>query len=285
MPRLQLESATDLLDFSGLETGDSGFQVSAGVTGLGLGAKQVQWLEGAGDGSRYRGVRALARDIDLPITIIGRNRAELKVYLSRLAVALSAPATLKFIEDDGVVWQVQVMHTGGGDAAYGKDTDGETYWRSSITLRAGSPYFEAAQPFRKSIKGADVARGLIGKLVNLRLAPSQTIGSITLENTGDAAAYPIWTVYGPGDTFKAVSPSGEVLQWNGTLAAGAALTIDTEAGTVVDQTGANRYAELATAPRLWAVPPGVTTAQCSLLNVTTASTITCTWQPRRWLVV
>lgn len=285
MPRLQLESATDLLDLAGLETGESGIQVSAGVTGLGLGAKQVQWLEGAGDGSRYRGIRALARDIDLPVTIIGHNRIELKAYISRLAMALAAPATLKFIEDDGTVWQTQVVHTGGGDNAYGQDTDGETYWRSTITVRAGSPYFEAAQPFRKSIKGAAVARGLIGKLVNLRLAPSQTIGSITLENTGDAPSSPIWTIYGPGDTFTAVSPSGEVLQWNGTLAVGEVLTIDTEVGTVIDQTGANRYDKLATAPRFWSVPSGVTTAQCSLLNTTTASTITCTWQPRRWLVV
>jgi hypothetical protein len=76
-----------------------------------------------------------------------------------------------------------------------------------------------------------------------------------------------------------------VLQWNGVLGATDVLTIDTKAGTVVDQTGANRYADLAPAPRFWTVPTGTTSGECSLLNVNESSTITCTFSPREWLVV
>lgn len=267
-----------------LKTG-RGIQVTSGVTGLGLGAKQAQWLEGAGNGSLYRGTRALARDIDLPLYVLGDNRADLKYLMARLAKMLAGPCVLTFTDDDGTAWATTVVHTGGGDYTYGKDTVGERELQTVITVRAGDPFFTATSPMRQTIKGVTQSRGLIGKLVNLRLASSQRIGSITLSNTGDADAYPIWTVYGPGDTFTAISPTGQTLQWNGTLAATDVLTIDTKAGTVVDQTGANRYDKLAPAPRFWTVPQGTSTAQCSLLNVNSASTITCTYNTRRWLVV
>lgn len=285
MPSLQLSNDSDTLDLDYVMKQGRGIQVTSGVTGLGLGAKQAQWLEGAGDGARYRGSRALARDIDLPLYVLGDDRADLKYLMSRLAKMLSGVCKLSFIEDDGTRWETNVVHTGGGNYSYGKDTIGERDLTTVITVRAGDPYFTAADPTRQDIKGVTVSRGLIGKLANLQLATSQRIGSITLTNDGDADAFPVWTVYGPGDTFKAVSPSGQTLQWNGSLLAGQSLTIDTRTGTVVDNTGANRYPNLAPAPRFWSIPPGTTTAQCSLLNVTSASTITCTYQARRWLVV
>jgi hypothetical protein len=108
---------------------------------------------------------------------------------------------------------------------------------------------------------------------------------MTLDNTGDAIAYPVWTVFGPGDTFKAISPTGETLFWNASLSAGQRLTIDTRSGTVVDGTGTNRYASLAPAPRFWSLPPGTLTCTASLLNTTTASKIVCSWQARKWLVI
>lgn len=285
MPSLQLSNDSDVLDLDYVLKTGRGIQVTSGVTGLGLGAKQAQWLEGAGNGSLYRGTRALARDIDLPLYVLGDNRADLKYLMARLAKMLAGPCVLTFTDDDGTAWATTVVHTGGGDYTYGKDTVGERELQTVITVRAGDPFFTATSPMRQTIKGVTQSRGLIGKLVNLRLASSQRIGSITLSNTGDADAYPIWTVYGPGDTFTAISPTGQTLQWNGTLAATDVLTIDTKAGTVVDQTGANRYDKLAPAPRFWTVPQGTSTAQCSLLNVNSASTITCTYNTRRWLVV
>jgi hypothetical protein len=127
--------------------------------------------------------------------------------------------------------------------------------------------------------------GLLPDLQQLRLAPSQLIGSLVLENPGDADAYPVWEVRGPGNGFRAVSPSGEALAWNGTLAADESVTINTETGTVVDHLGRNRYADLAPAPRMWSVPPGVTSAAVQWLDTSAGSRITVSWRPRRWLVI
>jgi hypothetical protein len=73
VPSLQLSNESDTLDLDYVLKQGRGIQVLTGVTGLGLAAKQVQWLEGAGDGATYRGRRVLARDIDLPLLISGHR--------------------------------------------------------------------------------------------------------------------------------------------------------------------------------------------------------------------
>ncbi|WP_263729954.1 phage tail family protein [Cellulomonas sp. SG140] len=129
-------------------------------------------------------------------------------------------------------------------------------------------------------------RGLLPDLSRLKVSASQMVGSLDLENSGDADAYPVWEVRGPGNHFKAVAPSGDTLEWTGSLLEGQTITINTELGTCVDQTGANRYSELATAPRMWAIPPGVTRAAVQFLDTTAGkSRIAVSWRPRRWLAI
>lgn len=287
MARLQLESATDILDLDAVLKAGRGVQVRSGVTGLGLPPKQVQWLEGAGDGALARGRRVLRRDIDLPLLVQGVDREDLKAWLSRLAMVLAGTATLRLVEDDGSSWYTRVEHVGGGDYTYGIDSVGERDFFTVITLSSGDPYWTNADPRSITINTATTGAGFLGSgLVGLSVANSQAIGSINLENSGDARAYPVWTVYGPGQNFQAISPSGEIIRWTGTLGAGEKLIIDTRNGTVVDGTGANRYGSLAPAPRFWSVPPGLTTSTASLDNITPGtSKIVCEWRPRKWMVI
>lgn len=274
-----------MIDLDEIETKGVGFQVKAGVTGLGLPPVSVQWLEGAGDGATYRATRVQARDIDLPIEILANDRAELQAQLSRLALVLAGGCTLVLDEGNGVTWSTDVHRVGGGEYAYGADTIGEREFSTVITLRAGDPYFTSSEQQVRTVGGNSATGAFLSSLAAMNVAPSQAIGEITLINSGDASAYPVWEVTGPGDTFVATSAAGETLRWNGTLTAGQKLIVDTRKGTVVDGTGANRYDLLATAPRFWTVPPGTSTAVASLLNTTTASRITCSWYPRKWMVV
>jgi hypothetical protein len=284
VPSLRLETATDSLDLdSQLKTG-TGVQVHAGVTGLGLAPVSVQWLEGAGDGAVYRGKRRLPRDIDMPISVLGRDRAHMKELLSKLAMMLDQECTLRLVEDDGSSWFTKLHHIGGGDYVYGTDTVGTRDVSMMLTFRAGDPFWTAENPLQATTS-KPTSRPFLPRLIALRVTSSQQIGKLTLENPGDAPAHPVWVVTGPGDNFKAVSPSGETLHWMGTLLAGDTLTIDTKKGTVTDQTGANRYAELAPVPRFWAIPHGTTTAEASLQNTTTDSRVRVTWRPRRRLVI
>jgi hypothetical protein len=279
--KLELSSASDRLSLSGFETDGVGFQALAGITGLGLPQLSVQWLEGAGDGAAYRGRRVLPRDIDIPLDIVGRDRAHLSALVTRLARVLADECTLTYIDEPGVRWSTAVRWTGGGSidpGAGGRDI------QTVITLRAPSPYFLSESPQTVAI-GGTVAASFLSSMSAMPLSSSQAIGTVELSNDGDVPAYPVWEVTGPGDNFKAVSPTGEVLHWTGTLAAGEKLVVDMGAGTVKDSTGANRYTALNTAPRFWSVAPGASTATASLLNITTASKVVCSWRPRKWVVI
>jgi hypothetical protein len=285
MPRLQLESSRDVFNLDDVLHRGSGVQALTGVTGLGLPLVSAQWIEGAGDGAIYRGRRVLPRVIDLPLLVQGRHRMHLKQLLDRLVVMLAGPCVLRLVEDDGTDWSTVVVRVGGGDYVYGTDTTGLTELSTVITVRAGDPFWTYSRTSRKTINNSGAGRSLLKGLATMRVASSQAIGTITLENIGTAPAYPVWDVRGPGRDFKAVAPTGERLHWTGTLTAGQSLTVDTRAGTVVDHTGANRYAQLAPAPRFWTVPPGTSTATASMEAVTSTSSITCTWRPRNWMVI
>jgi hypothetical protein len=284
MAKLLLENALDSLSLNGIEEEGRGVQATTGVSGLGLPPVSVQWLEGAGDGAKFRRSRTLARDIDIPLDIVGRNRDDLKKITSRLAKMLAGPCTLRLVEDDGSDWSTEVVRVGGGEYSYGNDTTGNRDVQTVITLRAGDPYWTSSVTTTQQIGGTS-AGAFVSGFMSLPVASSQAMGSITLENTGDVAAYPVWTIFGPGDNFKAISPTGETLWWKGTLAANQSLIVDTRSGTVKREDGSNQYALLAAAPRFWAIDPGTATCTASLLNITSASKITVEWKPRKWMVI
>lgn len=285
MPSLRLVRGSRVLDLDGYLKHEKGVQVMRGLTGLGLPPVQVQWFEGAGDGASYRGRRVTSRTIDLPLYINGKNHAGLAKELDNLSRVLDGEATLYFKDDSGNEWYTNVVRTGGGQYTYGSDTTGENgdiiLW---ITLEAGDPYWTSTNVSRKTVKAGSGAP-FLGSLANLSLSASQVIGDFVIENPGTADAYPVWVVRGPGTIFRATSPRGETIAWNGTLAAGESLTIDTRLGTVVDSSGENRYAEMGSAPTFWSVPPGTTTAHATLSGTTTASSISVEWKPRKWMVV
>ncbi|MFE2104304.1 phage tail family protein [Kitasatospora sp. NPDC059463] len=281
MTTLLLEGDLDDLNLNEVAETGFGFQATAGATGLGLPPVTVQWLEGAGDGSRYRSKRVLGRDIDLPLDIVGRDRKHLRELIGRLARLLTAECTLALVEDDGSRWTTTVQRVGGGEYTL----DGGRDIQMVLTLRAGDPFFTASTVTTQAVRGDAGTRSFLSELAALPVAASQAIGTISLTNDGDVAAYPVWEVLGPGRDLHVASPTGDELRWTGTLAAGEKLIIDTRAATVVDGKGANRYAELAPAPRFWTVPPGTSTAKAELQDTTAESRISCSWRARRWMVI
>ena len=284
MPKLLLASDSDTLDLNEIDDKGLGYQAKSGVTGFGLPPDSVQWLEGAGDGAVFRRRRVLTRDIDIPLEILARDRAHLQELTSRLALALAGRCTLTLLDDDGTRWTTDVYRTGGGEYSYGADTIGTREFQTVITFRSPDPYWTSSEAQNRYIGGTTGA-SFLSSLAEIPVSSSQAIGEIQLNNSGDADAYPIWDITGPGSNFLAISPDGERLAWTGTLAVGDRLTIDTRKGTVVDQNGNNRYDELDEAPRFWTVKPGLSTATAQLEDINTSSKIACSWRPRKWMVI
>ncbi|MEV4642776.1 phage tail family protein [Actinoplanes sp. NPDC049548] len=284
---LLLVNSTDTINLNDVLNFGTGAQAVSGATGLGFPEVAAQWIEGAGDGAIYRGSRLRSRNIDLPLHLVAADRPRLKELVARLELMLTAgECTLRWVEDDGTYWSTPVAWQGGGGWTYGVDTIGERDLSTVVTLRAGSPYWTYSVSSSERIQNTGSGRGLLnGSLSRLRISASQAIGSIRLVNLGTAPAYPVWTVVGPGTNFIARSPTGQTLRWTGTIAAGGSITLDCRKGTAIDVAGTNVYGQLATAPKFWAIPPGTSVVTASLESTTTASSITCSWQPRRRVVI
>lgn len=283
--KLRLENDNGVIDLNRIAEFGTGIQATKGLTGLGLPPVTAQWSEGAGDGSNYRGRRVLSRDIDIPLYVLGHDREDLKRWMTSLSKMVSGQFRLVIEEPDGAEWYADVVRVGGGQFTYGESTIGEDDCELVITVRSGDPYFTSGEAFRKKIGAWTSGSPFLANMSTLAVSPGDVIGEITIENTGDATVYPHWTIVGPASNFKAVSPKGETLNWTGTLPAGSRLTIDTRKGTVVNENGVNKYADLAPAPRFWTVEPGVTVAEASMSGTDANSSITCSWRTRKWAVL
>lgn len=279
------------LDLDSYLQHEQGFQVLSGLTGFGLPQMNVQWLETAGHGAKYRSKRALPRDIDLPLLLEGKTREGLRALVDQLSQVLSGEVTLRFYPDEGEPdnsFYVKCHRTGGGSYVYGRDSIGETDLIMWITLRAGDPFWKASEP-TILISRTPSAGSFLSNLVSLNVSGSQLTGTLDLDNPGTADAYPVWKVRGPFSRFRAVSPQGEVLEYNYPQGHVVAywVYLDTENGTCYrPNTMENLYHRLAPAPKFWAIPPGGTTAEVIIDGAEPGqTTLTVEWYPRYWMVV
>lgn len=265
---------------------ESGVRALISFRGSGLPPVNTQWFEGVGDGATYRGARILPRVVDLPIKVTGSSREIVQQRLASLSRIIAPESGLVrlTLTLGNVDYYLDTVRTGGGDWDFGADTDGETFVKTVLTLQAGDPYWTSVDASALSISLSGLGRGLIKatSLSKLRVSTTSALGAVTFYNDGDAHAYPKWVLTAPFDGFNLTSPSGEVLSWTGTKATGT-LTIDSKAGTIVDETGANKYSGLAAAPRFWTIPAGQQIGSVTLVNATASSRVDVFWHERKWV--
>lgn len=265
-----------------------GAEALEGITGFGLPPQTPRWFEGAGDGAIHRGTRVLPRDIEIPLVVQGADRRILNDMLSKVARVLDprwSPARLSFGLPEGDSWSLEVVRTEGGDWEREREvTDNETWVVTQISLRAGQPFWVRDRSEHFEVSQDMTGRGLMPKLAELQLSSGGAFGTRTVENIGDADAWPIWTIKGPFSRFKFTGPRGEILEWTGTIAANEGLIVDSKAGTIKDFNGVNRYNGLSSGPRFWSIAPGSSRVTVEASDAGAGSHILCEWKPRRWMV-
>lgn len=262
--QLSFESASGSLSLAAVLTSGVGIEVM-NATGLGLPAIAGNWQEGAGNGSTRRGSRILARDIDLTLHIKGSTHADLKSRLASLSKFLGySDLKLQIIDEESATWQIPVAWTGGGD--YTKDDiDAGHGLDLSISLRAGDPFFISTSSLSSTYS---------------------TFGAKTWTDTvSDHETFPVWELTGPLTDIQLIGTDSELLQWTGTLADGAKLYIDTQKGTVKDGLGANKYANLGTAPRFWRMPPSGGSFTVTVTGSGANTRVKLTTSPRKLAVI
>lgn len=268
-------------------TDDGDFVLTTGLSGMGIPSTVVRIDDSASDGGVWRFSKRGIREMDLPVVVFGTDRISVESNLRRLSNLLhdkSAGTVLRASYSTGEVWELTQGHYVAG-AETSKGEDANTAWtRWVITMQFANPFWIRQEPESISVGSSGSIRSLIPDLAEMRISGSQVTGSITVENIGDVDAYPVWTFQGPSDSVLVTSQSGLSFEYAAPILAGETIRVNTATGAVTDDTGANAYANLAVAPKLFTIPAGNSTVSVEAVGADATTLISLYYQPRKEVV-
>lgn len=183
-----------------------------------------------------------------------------------------APGILAIGQQDGSVRQIRCYTVSGLDQAGTDYPLLQTQWTLNMQ---GDPFFtdqSAQTPVTWTL--ASEVGGLSG-------------GSALVDNTGDADAYPIWSITGPGTPTVINSTTGLSFSFSAAVPAGATWTVVTApdgGSSVTDQDGVSQWPQLvASAPRdMFPLIAGSNEISVQVVGASTATQVMMQYT-RRWL--
>lgn len=211
----------------------------------------------AGDGGVFRHAKRGVRVLDLPITVLGTDRADVETKLRRLAKLTQnvfGPLILEARYTDGENLRLETYYTGGAEGQWGSSA-GQVWARWTLSLQAPQPYWQSSEIEQFTVTRGSTGRGLLPQFSKLRISSSQAIGTVLVNNTGDVPMFPRYQIVGP-ITDLVISSNGSSFGFTDPILAGETININTETGEVTDETGANVYSLLRPAPKLFRIPVG-----------------------------
>ena len=211
----------------------------------------------AGDGGVFRHAKRGVRVLDLPITVIGTDRADVETKLRRLAKLTQnvfGPLVLEARYTDGTALRLETYYTGGAEGQWGSSA-GMVWARWTLSLQAPQPYWQSSILEQFTVTRGSTGRGLLPQFSKLRISSSQAIGTVLINNTGDVPMFPRYQIVGPITNLE-ISSNGSSFGFTDPILAGEVININTETGEVTDGTGANVYSLLKPAPKLFRIPVG-----------------------------
>lgn len=242
------------------------------LLGMGVPPTQVRIDENARVGGVHRYTRRAVRNVDLPVTVVGTDSADVETKLRRLAKLTqdtSGPTVLTAIRDSGDL-TLNVHYTGGAELEYGGDAGGDIWAKLLLSFQAPNPYWQSTDTETFTITTGNTGRGLLPQLSKLKVSSAQAIGIITVNNTSDVPVFPTFRVTGPVENLE-VTLNGVGWSFTSSVATGEQYTVNHGTATVVDTAGVNSYNILATNPKFFALQPGT---QALLVNGTNADSNT-----------
>lgn len=265
-----------------IELADNGdFVLTTGVTGFGIPATNVRIDPSAGPGGVWRFTKRGVRDLDLPIVVLGTDRADVETKLRRLARLLQDNnGATKIVANysDGSSVFLEAHYVGGAETQFGSDAT-NFFCRWVIQMQAPQPYWATVTSQSFTVGSGSTGRGLLPQLTKLKVSSSQALGVVNVNNPGDVPTYPVWTLRGPMD-FATVTDGTNTFTYNAAIVVGETITINTETGEVTDNLGVNKYANMGAAPKLFPLQPGLTSLNISGTGATSSTVITCFYSPR-----
>jgi hypothetical protein len=212
-------------------------------------------------------------------------RDRLTRALWTVRAGLPAPGTLMVSRPDGTSRQISVLCTDGPGMVSDDATKSGLTWTSMVvTFQASDPFWSDAAS-TVLMFGSSSAAG-VPPMPPTALSTGSVLGVVTVDNDGDADAYPVWTITGPGTPLLTNTTTGLSFGLGVPLGPTEVLTVDTRPTmqSAVDGLGANRWSALTAAnPRaLWSLVPGGNDLNLQMTGSTSNTSIALSYV-RRWL--
>ena len=255
-----------------------------GIVGANIPTTRMRIDESAGNGGTWRNTKRGVRDISLAITVMGIDRADVETKLRRLAKLTQdtlGPTTISALYSDNSSLTLEAHYSGGAEGNWNNETTGLVWCRWVMTFQAPQPFWQSADSQTFTVTAGNTGRGLLPQLSKLKVSSSQSFGIVSVTNNADVEAYPIWTIRGP-IAGLVITNGTDSFGFNVTVADGKTYVVDTEAGTVTDESGANKYSILNPAPKLFPFQPGVSNIEIRATEASTSSAtfISCSYSLR-----
>lgn len=262
------------------------------VAGLGTPTPAMSTLGLPSGGVIVQNYLPQPRTITVGLFAYNDDQAAWLALLDRISVSLwtvrsgePAPGTLIVHHPDGSARQIDAFVTAGNDQSNDDNSKSGLTWSTwALTLTCPDPYWRDAEVTTLTFEESTAVG--IPPMPPVDLAPATVLGNTTVTNTGDADAYPIWTIHGPGTPTMTNTTTGRVWSLKSPLISTDVWTIDTSPdgrASVTDQDGISQWAALAqSAPRdLWPLVPGVNKLDLALAGAEAGSKIELSYTPRR----
>jgi len=265
-------------------SGDSiTFLMLAGASGRMMPPAKVATLPvPAANGSRFLGAQHLERIVSLPVAFPGSltDRDELRRW-ARVLDPTRGEGTLTVVDGAWAGRQLRCAYDAGLDTL---DEVRPNVNLGTLLFRAAWPYWQdASEQSVQVTQGTTLTRWF--PFLPLVLGASSAFAEFTVTNSGDADAFPVVEIRGPGtNPVVANLTTGQDFTVNATLAIGDLLTIDTRPGAkTVVLNGANAFPSLTVDSQLWPLVPGANRVSVGMSGTdATNSVATFTWR-QSWL--
>jgi len=236
----------------------------------------------AANGSRFLGATHLERIVAIPCAFPGSltDRDELRRW-ARVLDPLGGQGTLTVVDGRWPGRQLRCAYDSGLDELEEVRPNVNT---GTLLFRAAWPYWQdASEQIRQVQQGTALATWF--PFLPLVLGASSAFAEFTVTNEGDAPAYPVVTIRGPGTNpvVRNVT-TDQAFTVNAVLGVGDLLTIDARPGVkTVILNGANAYPSLTVDSELWPLIGGGNRVSVGMSGTdATNSAVTFTWR-QAWL--
>lgn len=239
------------------------------------------------DGGIFRGQRIDPRDVQVALMAHTRDSTRWRdTYRQTVADfdTTSGAGVLTVHNTDGTRRSLSCRYVSGLESPVDGEPGVVKIGTFVIELRAYDPWWYGPAESRRFSAQSDTP---IFPGPPFTIMPTELAGSPSVvDNPGDVAAYPVWTITGPASQVTFGNSTGDSFTITRSMGLGDTVTIDTDprvnvSAKITDQDGVNLWGTATSDyPNLWALPSGESLVTVDVSGASTDTLVTLQFNPR-----